>query len=186
MDLYCRFLILLQLTFKWLSPLLRTGFRRHLQPTDLWKMDQSREGKHSSKCTDTLALTLSAKFMANLEKRQKRAAEWNAKLPTATPAWNLQIKWAILAIFQRHLPQYAAYGSDSTYAERRATLESEWRSQSGRKRGSLAWALSDTLPRFWWAGPYKIVGDLAMMMVPLLIKELIIFAAQGKSDLLSS
>lgn len=36
-----------RLTFRWVSPLIRTGFRRPLQPTDLWKMDESRECGYS-------------------------------------------------------------------------------------------------------------------------------------------
>jgi hypothetical protein len=46
------------LTFHWVSPLMRLGYQRPLQATDLWRVDPSREADY-----------MSTKFLANLEKR---------------------------------------------------------------------------------------------------------------------
>lgn len=71
------------------------------------------------------------------------------------------------------------------------TLETEWRKRSGVKHGSVAWALSDTFPRFWYCGPWKITSDACLLVYPLLIKEIIKFsqevaAAHSKSEPLPS
>lgn len=121
---------------------MRLGYQRPLQATDLWKMDPSRQSDY-----------LSTRFMAALHKRQKQAAEWNEALPTAKPDWRTRTKWNTKAALKRKLPaEYAKYGSDSTYAARRATLEAEWRGHSGRRHGSIAWSLSEVFPDFWYAG----------------------------------
>ncbi|KAL1410098.1 hypothetical protein Q8F55_004101 [Vanrija albida] len=160
--------LLSALTFHWVSPIMKTGYQRPLQATDLWKMDHSREADY-----------LSDKFLANLERRQKAAAEWNEQLPTAVPKWTTRTKWAWTAATKHHLPPaFAPYGSDKSYAERKATLEAEWRGHSGKKKGSITWALNDTFPNFWWGGVYKLVADEAQLMAPLVVKALINFSKE--------
>jgi hypothetical protein len=118
------------------------GYQRPLQATDLWKVDESREADH-----------LSTRFLAALKKRQQQAAAWNEALPTAKPDWRTLVKWSTTAAIKRKLPpQYAKYGSDATFAARRATLEAEWREHSGRRQGSITWALSEVFPDFWVGG----------------------------------
>jgi ABC-type multidrug transport system fused ATPase/permease subunit len=83
----------------------------------------------------------------------------------------------------RALPDdFGAYGPTGTHAERRQTLEAEWRARSGRKRASIAWALSDTFPNFWLAAPWKILSDAGFVSYPLLIKEIIKFTQEVASQ----
>lgn len=154
-----------RLTFRWVSPLIVTGYRRPLQATDLWRMDESRESG-----------PLADKFLVNLDKRQESAQEWNDSLKTANAGWR-KAKWSARSLWR--LPEkYEAYGPTATRAQRRATLEREWREHSGRKQGSLAWALSDTFPSFWLTGPWKLAGDLSMAFAPLFTKQIIRYAQE--------
>lgn len=128
-------------------------------------MDEGRE-----------SAALADKFLVNLEKRQTRAEEWNAGLDTADPGLR-RLKWDARSIWQ--LPEkYEAYGPTATRSERRATLEREWRQHSGVKRGSLARALTDTIPSFWLSGPWKLAGDLSFAFAPLLMKQIIRYAQE--------
>lgn len=71
------------------------------------------------------------------------------------------------------------YGTDKTFEDRYRTLEMEWRSRSGRRSPSLAWALNDIASGFWAGGLFKVAGDAAQMMSPLLVKALIRFSQEG-------
>ncbi|ODO00356.1 hypothetical protein I350_06992 [Cryptococcus amylolentus CBS 6273] len=160
--------ILSKLTFQWVTPIMVKGYQRPLQATDLWKLDESRE-----------AQPLSTRFMECLEIRQMKASEWNESLPTATPTRKQRVKWAFTAATKRRLgSEYARHGSDSTYNERRATLEKEWRECSGKRHGSVTWALNDTLSGFWAGGLFKVFGDTSQIMIPLLVKSLINFSKE--------
>jgi len=127
--------------------------------------------------SDAAADVLSTRFLDNLARRQVRAAEWNAQLPKATPGLARRVSWQIRAT--RALPaDFTAYGPVATHRQRRATLEAEWRARSGKKHGSIAWALSDTFPDFWLAAPWKMLSDAGFVCYPLLIKEIIKFTQQ--------
>ena len=148
---------------------MRLGYQRPLQATDLWKMDPSREADH-----------LSAKFLSSLERRQKAAEEWNAKLPNAKVPLRLRAKWRLKSL--RRLPaKYAKYGGTSSPGERRRTLEAEWRAESGRRHGSITGALNDTFPSFWYGGLFKVMADTSQLMGPLVVKAIINFSKEGKS-----
>jgi hypothetical protein len=130
-------------------------------------MDESREADH-----------LSRRFLEALDKRQKVAAEWNAKLDTVSPTLHRRISWRMRAL--RSLPDhFDSYGPTGTQAERRATLEAEWRQHSGKKRGSVTWALNDVMTGFWAGGLFKVFGDTAQLMSPLVVKALIRFSQEG-------
>lgn len=117
-----------------------------------------------------------------MAKRQRNAAEWNNALPTATPTRYQRLRWALRSLRCRSLPDdLARYGTDGAYSERRRTLEEEWRMRSGRRKGSLVWALNDISAGFWVGGLFKVAGDAAQMMSPLLVKALIRFSQQGTS-----
>lgn len=93
-------------------------------------MDESREAAYLSK-----------RFNESLERRQKAARAWNENLHKARPGWRKRLLWRIKAM---------RYGKD--HAGRLAALEAEWRSCSGRRRGSIAWALNDVMVGFWAGG----------------------------------
>ncbi|WVQ83494.1 hypothetical protein IAT38_005635 [Cryptococcus sp. DSM 104549] len=160
--------LLSKLTFHWVTPIMVKGYQRPLQATDLWKMDAGRE-----------ADPLSKRFVERLHARQKLAEEWNAALPTAKPSFRQRAKWNIQAGTKRKLSDgFERYGEEGTFKQRRATLEKEWRERSGKKRGSVTWALNDIMTGFWSGGVYKVVSDVSQLMLPLLVKALINFSKE--------
>ena len=130
------------------------GYQRTLQATDLWKMDQSRESGN-----------LGAQLDEAWARRVKAANEWNTRLADGEikPSLYNRTKWAVQALRGK-----------GSYRERRAALETHWREVDGRKQASLAWTLNDVLGRdFWFGGLFKVVGDTAQLMGPLLVKAII-------------
>ncbi|KAK4687016.1 hypothetical protein P7C73_g3094, partial [Tremellales sp. Uapishka_1] len=133
------------LFFNWISPMMALGSVRPLQPTDLWKMDESRS-----------SALLSKRLVDNFQKRQRVAEEWNTRLAdTSTP---LPLRQRLLYPLLPH----------------REKREHDFRTKHGKKTASLTWALSDTFGRYFWlAGCIKIVGDTAGVTSPLVLRQLI-------------
>ncbi|EIW69200.1 hypothetical protein TREMEDRAFT_44369 [Tremella mesenterica DSM 1558] len=159
-----------KLTFTWVTPIMEKGYQRPLQATDLWKMDPSREAGY-----------LSQKFIDSLRKRQETAATWNANLATIRAPWRKRMVWSFMAL----LPYSSLDGQDPKrkqqprlYAEKRKALEEEWRTVSGRRSGSVTWALNDVMVGFWAGGLFKVVADTAQLMAPLITKALIRFSQE--------
>nr|XP_018264326.1 uncharacterized protein I303_02491 [Kwoniella dejecticola CBS 10117]OBR86484.1 hypothetical protein I303_02491 [Kwoniella dejecticola CBS 10117] len=160
--------MLSKLTFQWVTPIMVKGYQRPLQATDLWKMDPSRE-----------AAPLSTRFLEALRTRQVEAQKWNDRLDSAVPSARLRARWRVKAMSRRGLPQdLASFGPVDSYEHRYRTLESEWRQRSGRKRGSVTWALNDVMEGFWAGGLFKVASDTSQLMIPLLIKALINFSKE--------
>lgn len=138
------------LFFNWISPLMALGSARTLQATDLWKMDEARS-----------AGVLAPRMVGFFVERQKKAAEYNARLAdTSIP---LPLKKRI---------QFSL-GSD------RAKKEHEWRTKTGKQSASLAWSLSDTFGiYFWMGGLLKIAGDTIQACTPLMLRRLIAWTAR--------
>ncbi|KAI6009305.1 ABC protein [Pisolithus marmoratus] len=153
-----------QLTYSWMTNLMILGYQRTLQASDLSKLDISRQ-----------AGPLAEKLEAAWRRRVEAAADWNDKLDRGEihPSILKRSIWAIRAIPSER-------GSRKrTYAERRAGLEQNWRVVGGRKHPSLAWALNDVFGRtFWVSGVFRVVGDVAQIMGPLVLKAIISFAEQ--------
>ena len=117
-------------------------------------MDESRESGF-----------LGAQLDAAWERRVAAANDWNIRLAAGeiAPSALRRARWAMQAL----------RGSGS-YRERRAALETAWREDGGRKQASLAWALNDVFGRdFWFGGAFKVVGDTAQLMGPILVKSII-------------
>lgn len=113
------------------------GYQRTLQATDLWKVDETRE-------THRLSSTLDAAW----ERRRLEADAWNARLLAGEikPRILKRLHWVLLSL-----------SAGTRYAERRSSYETRWREFDGKKEASLAWALNDTLGRFFWsAGAFKV------------------------------
>ncbi|KAL7419852.1 hypothetical protein Q5752_005768 [Cryptotrichosporon argae] len=160
--------IVSRLTFHWVTPIMSLGYQRPLQATDLWKLDPSRESD-----------LLSNKFIEALNKRQAAAREWNAQLDTVSVPKRRRAQWALYAALSGSLPaDYAQFGPAATYGDRRRTFENEWRQRSGKKKGSVTWALNDSLTGFWSGGIFKVFSDEAQLMSPLVIKVLINFSKE--------
>lgn len=152
------------------------GYQRTLQATDLWKLDEAR-----------LSGPLSAKLDAAWDKRVRDAEDWNRRLDAGEihPAWYLRMKWFFIALlFWRQGP----WSTGSGFGERRAALESHWRTVGGRKEPSLTWALNDVLGfSFWLGGGFKVsflllsrllwlsllwqvLGDTSQLMGPIIVR----------------
>ncbi|KAI0073467.1 ABC protein [Panus rudis PR-1116 ss-1] len=151
--------ILSILTYAWITPMMTLGFQRTLQATDLWRMDESRE-----------AGVLGAKLDAAWAHRVEAAKEWNVRMSNGEikPGVFKRMKWSLQAL-----------KSGTNYSERRAALEKHWREVDGLKEPSLVWALNDTFGySFWLGGIFKVVGDTAQLMGPLLVKAIINFGKE--------
>lgn len=166
-----------QLTYTWVTPLMTLGYQRPLMATDLWKMDKSRE-----------AGPLGEKFMKAYAKREVAAKEYNAKLVDPVvpvpPSRYQRLKWqAELAVHsRRHTLLTRPLGTaHRTRAQELQALEEDWRQVSGRRQASIVMSLNDTLTGFWAGGIFKVVGDTAQLMAPLLTKALITFSREGQS-----
>ncbi|KAF9565380.1 ABC protein, partial [Agrocybe pediades] len=150
------------LIFTWVSPMMSLGYMRTLQATDLWKLDDS----HS-------AAALSKKLDDSWERRKLKAEQWNSDLRKGIikPSLLKRITWNLYAL------------SDlGHFSDKRQALEKAWREVDGRKEPSLALALNDTVGVFFWTGGFfKVIGDTAQLMGPILVKAIINFARRRES-----
>lgn len=167
-----------------LASLLCDTFAKSDPAARVSQMDPSREAGH-----------LSAKFIAAYAKREVEAAEHNARLDDPTnplrPSKRLRVMWTAKALIGRSGKTQASNGDlssnersqgrSSTFGTRRASFENEWRHRSGRKSASIVWSLNDTMTGFWAGGLFKVLGDTATLMSPLLSKALIKYADSGES-----
>ncbi|RPD52985.1 hypothetical protein L227DRAFT_513981, partial [Lentinus tigrinus ALCF2SS1-6] len=96
--------------------------------------------------------------------------DWNTRLANGEikPGICKRTKWAVQALRGK-----------GSYRERRAALETHRREVDGRKQASLAWRLNDVLGRnFRFGGLFKVFGDTAQLMGPLLVKAIINFGKE--------
>lgn len=140
----------------------------------------------------TKAEHLSEAFLSSLQRRREQADSWNRNLRNVQPGRVQRIRWTLKAIWQRRFSEdMLKYGKDQFVTDRVSTFEEEWRARSGRRSPSIPWALNDVVSGFWAGGrslyPYsadrlglfKVAGDAAQMMSPLLVKALIRFSQEG-------
>ncbi|KAF8420936.1 hypothetical protein L210DRAFT_3510337 [Boletus edulis BED1] len=139
-----------QLWFILLTPLLSLGFSRPLEASGLYKLPDD----HSSTRVANAILT-------SFERRRKEAAIYIKRLvngqvgPGVKSLW-----WSIRGV--------------------RAEQENVWRENRGKRKGSLVLALNDSVKwHFWSAGILEIIGDTAQVTSPLVVKEIVSFAADS-------
>lgn len=117
------------------------GYARTLEATDLWKLQDHRS-----------SAVISEKILGSFAARRTVADEWNARLDQGmiNPGfgkktwWNLTGKWE--------------------------EKEKAWR-EGQRKSASLTWAMNDSIKSwFWWAVVFRLLGDMANALTPLLVK----------------
>ncbi|KAF7327458.1 ABC protein [Mycena kentingensis (nom. inval.)] len=151
--------LLSRLTYSWITPLLRLGYQRTLQATDLWRVAPEHEAGY-----------VAEKLDAAWERRVQAANDWNSGLVdgrSKAPVLRRGV-WTIKALcrgngFRRH----------------RAAQEKEWREANGRKDASLALALNDVFGHmFWSAGVFKVLGDTSQLIGPIVVKAIINFAKE--------
>ncbi|KAH7884664.1 ABC protein [Phlebopus sp. FC_14] len=157
-----------ELTYAWITDLMVLGYQRTLQASDLYKIDVSRE-----------AGGLSKKLEEAWARRVEAAADWNRRLDAneIEPPFLTCVSFAFRAL--PFLPYNKTQAKTGTYSERRSALERHWREVDGRKEPSLTWALNDVFGRmFWIGGIFKVVGDVAQLMGPIVLKAIITFAEE--------
>jgi hypothetical protein len=138
------------LFFNWVSPMMALGSARPLQATDLWKMDEKRSA-------GLLADRLSAKYHA----RQQKDIAYNTKL--ADPKNPLPF------------PQRFVY----PMLPHREKREKDFRTTHGKKKASLAWALSDTFGWYFWSGGLiKVISDASTSTTPIVMRQIISWSTQ--------
>lgn len=174
--------IVSQLTYSWVTPLMTLGYQRPLMATDLWKMDRTREAR-----------LLSDKFMDAYTRREVEAKAYNASLVDSVnpvkPSRLQRFKWHVeVTIHPRRnkISSIPIINDDdggqpkvTARAQKLQILEEEWRQDSGRRKASIVMSLNDTMSGFWAGGLYKVLGDTAQLMCPLLTKALINFSKEG-------
>jgi len=129
------------LTFEWIGPLMRLGYSRPLEATDLYKLQDDRSSG-----------VIAEKIIRSFEERQRKAAEYNSRLANGEISPGLKgIWWSIRG--------------------RRQECEREWRERTGKKKASLAMAANDSVFwLFWSAGIFRLISDVAQITNPLLVK----------------
>ncbi|KAG1737805.1 ABC protein [Suillus lakei] len=153
-----------QLTYTWATSLMVLGYQRTLQASDLYKMDTSRE-----------SAVLAAKLEAAWQRRVNAAADWNVRLESGElmPSLLKYTGWTLRAISSKGKMQGA------TWSERRVAFYKHWRESEGRKEASLMWALNDVFrSMFWVGGVFKVIGDMAQLMSPVVLQKIIVFAEE--------
>ncbi|KAH9972120.1 ABC transporter [Lactifluus volemus] len=134
-------------TFGWMNSLMTLGYARPLEAPDLWKLQEHRS---SGVIADAI--------LQSFEARRKKAEEYNVRL--ANGEIKPPLKLRILSLLR---------------GNREERLK-RWREKHGKKHPSLAWAMNDSIKRwFWMGGLLKVIGDTAQVTSPLLVKSLINF-----------
>ncbi|WWC87583.1 uncharacterized protein L201_002473 [Kwoniella dendrophila CBS 6074] len=97
----------------------------------------------------------------------------------AQPYFRLRLSWFLQAVSHLSLPRdLATFGKVESTKLRYKALQAEWRQRSGKKRGSVTWALNDVMTGFWIGGIFKVASDVSQLMIPLLVKALINFSKE--------
>ncbi|KAG1817968.1 ABC protein [Suillus subaureus] len=157
-----------QLTYTWVTDIIVLGYQRTLQASDLYKLDKSRE-----------SAALAAKLEAAWQQRVRAAADWNARLESGElrPSLFKRTGWALSAISRKQ---------GTTWSERRAAFQKHWRESAGRKEASLTWALNDVfLSMFWIGGAFKVFGDTAQLMGPIILRKIIDFVEKRSAAIVA-
>ncbi|TCD64284.1 hypothetical protein EIP91_004292 [Steccherinum ochraceum] len=140
------------LTFGWITALLSLGYARPLEASDLYKLPDNRSAK-----------IIGDKITASYNARAKRAQEYNTRLANGEISAGWRVVWW-------------------TLRRNRAEKEKQWRERDGRQRASLIWAMNDSIAYWFWSGGIlKLVGDVATIVTPLLVKAIITFATNSYS-----
>ncbi|KAG2153342.1 ABC protein [Suillus clintonianus] len=153
-----------RLTYTWATDIMVLGYQRTLQASDLYKMESSQE-----------SAVLAAKLEAAWQRRVRAAADRNARLESGElePSLFKRTNWALRAIY------WKGQTPGATWSERRAAFQKHWRESEGRKEASLAWALNDVFRNmFWIGGVFKVFGDTAQLMGPIVLRQIIVFAQE--------
>ena len=131
--------------------MLALGYARPLEASDLWRLQESRMSAHTA-----------SRIVESFERRRVKAEEYNKRLASGEikPPLRKRLLWSIRG--------------------QREEQERKWREVDGKRKPSLAMALSDAI--FWWfwiGGVLKVIGDTAQVTSPLLVKAIIEFGTDS-------
>lgn len=142
-----------QLYWSWLTPTMMLGYARPLQAEDLSRLPQDRSSEQIAK-----------RIVDSFQRRHQAAEEYNTRLASGEiqPEFHRRIWWSLRGDPHRR--------------------EEQWRTKDGKKRASLAMSMNHAvLWWFWSGGILKLIGDIAQLTSPLLVKEIIKFAQRSYS-----
>jgi hypothetical protein len=124
---------------------MRLGYSRPLEATDLYELQNHRASG-----------VIAERITTSFEKRQKRAAEYNARLANGKISPGLKgVWWSIRG--------------------QRQEREKEWREKMGKKKTSLKLAVNDSVFWFWWSdGILRLISDVSLINSPLLVKVVLV------------
>jgi len=133
------------LTFEWATPLMRLGYSRPLEATDLYKLQDDRSSG-----------VIAERITRSFKERQRKAAEYNSRLANGEISPGLKgIWWSIRG--------------------QRQELEKDWREKTGQKKASFILAVNDSVFRFFWTGGImRLISDVALITSPLLVKVIVV------------
>ncbi|KAI5833117.1 hypothetical protein K523DRAFT_413569, partial [Schizophyllum commune Tattone D] len=139
------------LFFQWITPMLALGYARPLEASDLWRLQESRMSAHTA-----------SRIVESFERRRAKAEDYNKRLAAGEikPSLRKRLLWSLRG--------------------QREAQERKWREVDGKRKPSLALALSDAI--FWWfwiGGVLKVIGDTAQVTSPLLVKAIIKFGTDS-------
>ncbi|XP_006459320.1 hypothetical protein AGABI2DRAFT_66472, partial [Agaricus bisporus var. bisporus H97] len=138
------------LTFGWITSLLGLGYARRLEATDVYKLQDSRS-----------AAQIAEKINVSYDKRVNEVKDYNERLAAGkiSPGWR-SVLWMLKG--------------------KRKELEHEWRTNTGKKRPSLVFAINDSVKWwFWSAGVLKVISDTAQITTPLVVKAIVDFGIES-------
>ena len=127
------------------------GYARPLEAVDLARLPGDRSSEQIAKS-----------IIESFETRHKAAESYNARLASGkiNPGLHKRIWW--------------------TLRGNRQQREEQWRTKDGKKRASLVMSMNH--PVLWWfwsSGVLKLIGDIAQLTSPLLVKEIIKFVQRS-------
>jgi len=123
------------------------GYARPLEASDLWRLTDDRS-----------AVVISSRILESFDRRHKAAVEYNERLADGSISPGLKKIW------------WKFKGN----ADER---EKEWRTNTGKKKASLTYAMNAAVfGWFWTGGVLKVAGDVLQITSPLLVKEIIRYA----------
>ena len=133
------------LTLGWIGPILRLGYSRPLEATDLYKLQDDRSSG-----------AIAEKIVRSFEERQRKAAEYNSRLANGKISPGLRgVWWSIRG--------------------RRQEREKEWREKTGKKKASLMLAVNDSIFWvFWSAGILRLLSGVALTVSSLFVKVILV------------
>ncbi|EEB97732.1 hypothetical protein MPER_02886, partial [Moniliophthora perniciosa FA553] len=138
------------ITFEWITHLLRLGYQRPLEASDLYKLQDDRAAAY-----------IGDQILESWERRSKVADEWNQRLANGeiSPGVWRRVWWTL---------------------RRAKDGEKEWREKSGRKQPSLVMAMNDSVKWWFWSGGVlKVIADTAQVTSPLIVKAIVNFASSS-------